>query len=76
MIGTCNTLHSLKIDELAFAYVYFVTLSRVPHAKDPGYPAFLLHDYKEASEAASTALQLATLQASSLDAPTEQVSAE
>lgn len=74
MIGTRKTVHSLKIDELAFAYS--MTLSRVPHAKDPGYPAFLLHDYKEASEAASTALQLATLQASSLDAPTKQVSAE
>jgi len=74
VIGTCNAVHSLKIDELAFAYS--VTLSRVPHAKDLGYPAFLLHDYKEASEAASTALQLATLQASSLDAPTEQVSAK
>lgn len=74
MVGTCNAVHSLKNDELAFAY--FVTLSRVPHAKDPGYPAFLLHDYKEASEAASTALQLATLQASSLDAPTKQVSAK
>lgn len=74
MIATCNTLHSLKTDELAFAYLF--TLNRVPHAKDPGYPAFLLHDYQEASEAASTALQLATLQASSLDAPTEQVSAE
>ncbi len=45
MIGSCKTVHSLKIDELAFAYS--ITLSRVPHAKDPGYPAFLLNDIRK-----------------------------
>ncbi|KAL0032084.1 hypothetical protein WJX77_004214 [Trebouxia sp. C0004] len=60
----------------AYAYILGPFQNKVPHAKDPGYPAFLPLDYKEASEAASTALQLATLQASSLDAPTEQEDAE